>query len=178
MLKGETKISTYQRGVHVQTAITRMTTDIVITKVESLTLTLDRIEAHISLPNNSSPLHPSLWGSSKRLRRPTNSSPTCHVQPNSFVTLRQLLSSVFATAVGSHLLGFSTHPYSAASSNSGSAARPLLNLDVSYPKYPDCLHPLEGEGGDFSPVVSLSPSVAWVGERLSVEEQEQEQERT
>jgi len=53
MLKGGTEISTYQSGVQVQTAITRMTTVIVITKLESLTLTLDRIEAHISLPNNA-----------------------------------------------------------------------------------------------------------------------------
>ena len=120
------------RGVQVQAATTRMTADIVITTIESLTLILDRIEAHISLPNNA-PLHPSRWDSLERLRRPTNSSPTSHVQSNSFVTLRQLLSSVFATAVGFHLLGFSTHPYSAASSNSGSSARPLPNLDVSYP---------------------------------------------
>ena len=151
MLNGGTEISTYQRGVHVQAAITRMTTDIVITTIESLTLILDRMEAHISLPNNA-PLHPSRWDSLERLRRPTNSSPTCHVQSNSFVTLRQLLSSVFATAVGFHLLGFSTHPYSATSSNSGSSARPLPNLDVSYPKYPARLHPLEGEGEAFLPL--------------------------
>jgi len=46
------EISTYQRSVQVQTGITRMTTVVVITKTESLTLILDRIEAHISLPNH------------------------------------------------------------------------------------------------------------------------------
>jgi len=53
ILKGGMGISTYQRGVQVQTTITRITTVIVITKFEPLTLIPDRIEAHISLPNNA-----------------------------------------------------------------------------------------------------------------------------
>ena len=39
--------------MQVQTAITRMTTKIVTTKIESLMLILDCIEAHISHPNNA-----------------------------------------------------------------------------------------------------------------------------
>ena len=168
-------ISTYQRGVQVQTAITRMTTVIVITKAESLTLILDRIEAYISLPDNAPLL------SILRFETPQR---YCVVQRTQVRLVMFNLTSpwicanvVFCLRNGGGLPSlevFHAGPHSTASSNSGSSIRPFPDLDVSYPTYPDCL---EGQGGGFSPVVSLSPSVVWVGGRLSVGVQEHVQER-
>jgi len=127
--------------VQVQTAITRMTTVIVITKTESLTLILDRIEAYISLPDNAPLL------SILRFETPQR---YCVVQRTQVrlvifnLTFPWLCANVvFCLRNGGGLPG----PHSAASSNSGSSIRPFPDLDVSYPTYPDCLRPVEGQGG-------------------------------
>jgi len=135
------------------------------TKIEFLTLILEGIEAHISLPNNAPLLSILRFGTAQRdcIVQQAQADLSCSF--NSSVALRRLLSSVFATAIGSHLLGSSTHPFSASS-----AVWPFLTSIQIYRLFV----PSRGTGG---PVVSLDPSVAWVGGHLSGEVQEQGQER-
>jgi len=163
MLKGGMEISTYQRGVQVQTVI-QMTTLIIITKIESLTLILERIEAHISLPNNAPLLSILRFGTAQRdcVVQQAQADLSCSIQ-----LFRDSAPIVFCCLRNSGWLpslGFLHAPLLRRLLEFGFISLAFPNLDVSYPKCPDCLHPLEGQGG---PVVSLAPSVPWVEGRLS-----------